>query len=297
MIPPLVLAAAAAVGVAAALLIWAFLGARDPERRPVLDNLAAGLDVSHAAGAAAVQPPPPIVRRLTTPGTMARLDRLLALAGRPPAWPVDKLAAGKIVLAGVLGTLGLLFVLPDPGPPRTVLAVVVVVAAYFTPELLLHSRGQERQQKIDVALADTLDQMTIAVEAGLGFESAMARAAENGKGPLAEEFVRTLQDIRMGQSRRGAYLDLAARTDAPNLRRFLRAVIQADEYGVAIADVLRTQAGEMRLKRRQRAEEKAMQLPVKVIFPLLLCIMPTLFIVLLGPAVMGMIDAFSGGIG
>lgn len=294
MVPPLVLVAAAAVGIAVPLLIWAIVGGRDTARRPVLHNLTVGLDLPHlgavTAGPAA---PTPIVRRLTTPGTMARLDRLLSMAGRPPEWPVEKLAAGKLVFAGVMGSLGLLFALGDPSPVRIGLVAVIVLVAYFTPELLLHSRGQERQQAIDLALADTLDQMTIAVEAGLGFESAMARSARNGKGPLAEELIRTLQDIQVGQSRRAAYLDLAARTNAPNLRRFLRAVIQADEYGVSIADVLRTQAGEMRLKRRQRAEEKAMQLPVKVIFPLLLCIMPTLFIVLLGPAVMGIVEVFS----
>lgn len=295
MIAPSVLVAALSVGVAVPLLLWALVGGRDPARRTVLDNLTAGLDLSDtnsSVGTAAG--PPSLVRAMTPPGTLARLDRLLSTAGRPPEWPVNKLAAAKLLLLGVMGSLGLLFALPDPSAVRILLAVVISVTAYFTPELLLHSRGQERQQAIDLALADTLDQMTIAVEAGLGFEAAMSRAAKNGKGPLAEEFVRTLQDIQMGQSRRGAYLDLAARTNAPNLRRFLRAVIQADEYGVAIADVLRTQAGEMRLKRRQRAEEKAMQLPVKVIFPLLLCIMPTLFIVLLGPAVMGIVEAFSG---
>ena len=152
---------------------------------------------------------------------------------------------------------------------------------------------QERQQAIQLELPDTLDQMTIAVEAGLGFESAMARAGANGTGPLAEELVRTLQDIAVGQPRREAYLALADRTGVQDLRRFIRAVVQADQYGVSIADVLRTQAQEMRLKRRQRAEEKAMQIPVKVIFPLILCILPTLFIVLLGPAVMDMIAAFS----
>jgi tight adherence protein C len=135
--------------------------------------------------------------------------------------------------------------------------------------------------------------MTIAVEAGLGFESAMSRAAKNGKGALAEELTRTLQDIAVGQPRREAYLALADRTGVPDLRRFVRAVVQADAYGISIADVLRTQAGEMRLKRRQRAEQKAMQIPVKVIFPLILCILPTLFIVLLAPAVMRIVEAFS----
>jgi tight adherence protein C len=176
----------------------------------------------------------------------------------------------------------------------TVLLILLsTVVAYFVPELLLYSRGQERQAAIGLELADTLDQMTIAVEAGLGFESAMARAGKNGKGPLAEELVRTLQDIAVGQPRREAYLSLADRTGVPDLRRFVRAVVQADAYGISIADVLRTQAVEMRLKRRQRAEQKAMQIPVKVIFPLILCILPTLFIVLLAPAVMRIVEAFS----
>ena len=191
------------------------------------------------------------------------------------------------------GTLGLLFVSGRASALTVGVAVVVTVVAYFLPELLLYSRGQERQEAIQLELPDTLDQMTIAVEAGLGFEAAMARAGSNGTGPLAEELVRTLQDIAVGQPRREAYLALADRTGVQDLRRFIRAVVQADQYGVSIADVLRTQAQEMRLKRRQRAEEKAMQIPVKVIFPLILCILPTLFIVLLGPAVMDMVAAFS----
>ena len=132
--------------------------------------------------------------------------------------------------------------------------------------------------------------MTIAVEAGLGLRGGDGARRPNGKGPLAEELVRTLQDIAVGQPRRDAYLALAERTGVKDLRRFLRAVVQADAYGVAIADVLRTQAQEMRLKRRQRAEEKAMKIPVKVIFPLMLCILPALFIVLLGPAVMDIVE-------
>jgi tight adherence protein C len=207
---------------------------------------------------------------------------------------VPKLVAAKLVLITVAGGLGLLVISAKGTPLNVALVVAVAVVAYFLPELLLYSRGQERQEAIGLELADTLDQMTIAVEAGLGFEQAMSRAGKNGKGPLAEELVRTLQDIAVGQPRREAYLALAERTGAPDLRRFISAVVQADAYGVSIADVLRTQAHEMRLKRRQRAEQKAMQIPVKVIFPLILCILPTLFIVLLGPAAMDMMKAFGG---
>jgi tight adherence protein C len=189
--------------------------------------------------------------------------------------------------------LGLLYYLSTPGVLAFILLVAIVPIAYVVPDLLLYSRGQERHQAIQLDLADTLDQMTIAVEAGLGFESAIARAGRNGKGPLAEELVRTLQDISLGQPRRDAYLALAERTDVQDLGRFIRAVLQADAYGVSIADVLRVQSQEMRLKRRQRAEEKAMKIPVKVIFPLILFILPTLFIVLLGPAAMDIVAALS----
>jgi tight adherence protein C len=134
--------------------------------------------------------------------------------------------------------------------------------------------------------------MMIAVEAGLGFEAAMSRAGANGKGPLAEELVRTLQDMRVGLSRRDAYLALSERTNVPDLRAFVRAVVQADAYGISISAVLRTQAKEMRLKRRQRAEEKALQIPVKVLFPLMLCILPTLFIAVLGPTVINVMTSF-----
>ena len=144
-----------------------------------------------------------------------------------------------------------------------------------------------------IALPDTLDQMTIAVEAGLGFDSAMAKAARGGEGPLTEELIRVLQDMSIGRTRRESFLALESRTNSEDLRRFVRAIIQADAYGVAIGDVLRVQAGEMRVKRRQRAEEQAMKIPVKIVFPLVFCILPVLFIVIMTPAVIGMIRTFS----
>ncbi len=174
------------------------------------------------------------------------------------------------------------------------LCAVVALIVYWLPELLLISRGQERDQKIVLELADTLDQMTISVEAGLAFDAAMARAAANGKGVLAEELTRTLQDLRMGQSRRQAFGDLAVRTQAEDLKQFIRAVMQADANGISVGDVLRTQADEMRLKRRQRAEMKAQQVPVKVLMPLMLCILPALFIVVMGPAAINAYAAFTG---
>ncbi len=293
-----VLGAAVAVALAVPLLGWSLVARPGTAVGQARDNLLRGMDPvgpgGPAAGRAGTGQLARLVGGLTPRGTVARLNRLAGTAGRPAAWPVPRLVAAKLVLALIAGTLGLLVVTSRPGPVSILLAAAVCLVAYFVPDLLLYSRGQERQEAIALELADTLDQMTIAVEAGLGFEQAMARAGSNGTGPLAEELVRTLQDIAVGQPRRDAYLALAERTGVQDLRRFIRAVVQADQYGVSIADVLRTQAQEMRLKRRQRAEEKAMQIPVKVIFPLILCILPVLFIVLLGPAVMDMMATFGG---
>jgi tight adherence protein C len=295
-LPAAVLAAALAVALAVPVLGWSLFARPGAATVQARDNLIRGLTPAGPAVSAQRSVPGRFDRLtgwLTPHGTVVRLNRLAGAAGRPAAWPVPKLVAAKLVLGLIAGSLGLLVVGGGPSTLTVGMAIVVTAVAYFLPELLLHSRGQERQKAIQLELPDTLDQMTIAVEAGLGFESAMARAGANGKGPLAEELVRTLQDIAVGQPRREAYLGLADRTGVQDLRRFIRAVVQADQYGVSIADVLRTQAQEMRLKRRQRAEEKAMQIPVKVIFPLILCILPTLFIVLLGPAVMDIVATFS----
>lgn len=226
-------------------------------------------------------------------GYLAMLDRRIALAGRPPAWSIGRILLAKPILAAGGALLAFWWISADPVPLRFLLGACLVVLCFFVPDLLIISRGQERQEKMQNALADTLDQMTIAVEAGLGFEAAMAQSATTGTGPLADEFIRTLQDMSIGRSRKDAYEAFGERTSSVDLRRFTRSVVQADTYGIAIAAVLRVQSAEMRLRRRQRAEEKAMKIPVKVLFPLVFCILPVLFIVLLTPAVLSMFRAFS----
>jgi tight adherence protein C len=276
------------------LMAWVLFARPDAAVVSTRANLLRGFDTAPAARTgSSFAHGAGMVGLLTPRGTAQRLQKLLARAGHPVDWPLSRVVAAKVVLSAIASGLGLLHYLSTPGVLAFILVVAIVPIAYFVPDLLLYSRGQERQQAIQLELADTLDQMTIAVEAGLGFESAIARAGRNGKGPLAEELVRTLQDISLGQPRRDAYLALAERTDVQDLGRFIRAVLQADAYGVSIADVLRVQSQEMRLKRRQRAEEKAMKIPVKVIFPLILFILPTLFIVLLGPAAMDIVAALS----
>lgn len=232
-------------------------------------------------------------RRVTPKGYTAWLDKQLAGAGRPKDWPLGRVIMVKPLLALVGAVMGILLVAGSPTAINVVLMSAMTALAYFVPDILIRNRAQKRREAIRLELPDTLDQMLISVQAGLGFETAMARAGQNGSGPLAEELIRTLQDIQVGRSRKEAYLAMAQRVDIPDLRSFIRAVVQADAYGIAIANVLNSQAKDMRVKRRQRAEEHAMKMPVKMLFPLIFFILPTLFIVVLGPAVLSIIDVFS----
>lgn len=294
-----VILAAAAVAASIPLLWWSVAGTRTGTRSvdrsvlmggggggtvdlrtAVLQRSATERTVKPLAGALAR-----LARRLTPVGWIESLDRRITLAGRPAAWPMERVLIAKVVLG--LAAFGVGFLAFSGNRTLTWLLVWAGMTAlgYFAPDLLLYSRGKERQETITKALPDTLDQMSISVEAGLGFESAMARAGKSGAGPLAAELVRTMQEIQIGVPRTKALRNLADRTESPDLRHFVLAVVQAESYGIPVADVLRTQAAEQRVKRRQRAEEHAMKIPVKIIFPLILCILPTLFIVILGPAV------------
>jgi tight adherence protein C len=223
-------------------------------------------------------------RRVTPRGVLNDLERRIYLAGISDSWPPERVLASKIVLGAVVGCLALIKFLSGPSAGTFLLVVAGALFGFLIPDVLLSRRARERQELIQRALPDVLDQVTICVEAGLGFEAALNRAAHSGTGPLADEFSRALQDIRLGMPRRVALDKLLERTDVSDLRHFVVAIGQAERHGVAIADVLRIQSQELRLKRRQRAEENAMKLPVKLLFPLMFCIMPALFVVLIGPA-------------
>ncbi|HWH97026.1 MAG TPA: type II secretion system F family protein [Pseudolysinimonas sp.] len=226
-------------------------------------------------------------------GYVAWIERQIVYAGRAGEWTAARFLAIKIATSIAPIVIGILLIVAEPSPFRIAVGGCGIFLALIAPEVFLNARADDRQKEIQRALPDTLDQMTIAVEAGLGFDAAMLKAVAHGRGALAEELVRTLQDVSIGRSRRDAYRALERRTNAEDLRRFVRAVVQADQYGISIADVLRVQSGEMRVKRRQRAEEQAVKVPVKIVFPLVFCILPVLFIVLLTPAVLGIIRAFS----
>jgi tight adherence protein C len=301
---PVILAAVAVVA-SVPVLWWAVASGRSTGTvdRSVLMGTAGPVDLrtltlDQSAGDRTVKPMAyaflGLARRLTPVAWVESLDRRLMLAGRPVAWPLERVLVAKLVLGVVSFLLGMMLFAAELSLMRLLLWAGMTALGYFAPDLLLHSQAEKRRNEVGRALPDTLDQMTIAVEAGLGFEAAMARAGRTGIGPLASELVRTLQEVQIGVPRSKAMRNLADRTDQDDLRHFVLAVIQAETYGIPIANVLRTQADEQRLKRRQRAEEKAMKIPVKIIFPLILCILPTLFIVVLGPAVIQMARMFSG---
>ncbi len=160
------------------------------------------------------------------------------------------------------------------------------------PNLYLYQRSYERSQQIQRDLADATDLMTISVESGLGFDAAVQQVARNTDGPLAEEFSRMLREMQIGQGRSEALRGLGDRTDVTDLKSFVGAMVQADMLGIPVAQVLRVQSKEMRVKRRQLAETKAQQVPVKITVPLIFCILPCLFMAVMGPAVITVLDSF-----
>jgi len=234
------------------------------------------------------------VRWIASPASRSRLERNLALAGLSVQWPAVRVLRIKLVATAVALFAAIVFIVPAPGILRLLIGVLVVAGVYLLPDVAIASRAKERQDVIRTELADALDEITISIEAGLSLETAVSRAGEFGKGPLAQELTRTVQDMRVGFSRKEAYLALADRTSVTDLRRFARAIMQADQYGVSVGNVVRGQAKELRAKRRQRAEEKAMKVPVQVLFPLMFCILPVLFVVVLGPAVINLLGVIGG---
>ena len=226
------------------------------------------------------------VQRFTSPKKVNRLEKKLALAGNPAALRTTDFlglkavsalafAAGAFVLFGLL--MGNFFF-------GIIATLGLGGLGFFVPEYWLSRRVKARQKAIVLAIPDTLDLLTISVKAGLGFDAALGKVVEKTKGPLADEFRRALAEIRVGKSRRDALRDLVSRTEVPPLTNFVSAIIQAEQLGVSISKVLTVQSEQLRIERRQRAEEMAAKAPIKMLFPLVGCIFPSLFIVILGPA-------------
>jgi tight adherence protein C len=202
-----------------------------------------------------------------------------------------------MVLVSTGGSLGLAFLIVFvSGGSLGKLAIVILGATcligFYLPFYLINSRARQRQKSIIKTLPDSFDLITTCVEAGLGLDAALARVAEKVEGPFAQELQRAIRDVALGKSRRDALKELGERTGVQDLIIFTNAVIQAESMGSSIGQVLRVQADQLRVKRRQRAEEAAYKAPVKMLFPLVLCIFPTLFIVILGPAIITIMNGF-----
>jgi tight adherence protein C len=238
-----------------------------------------------------------IGRRLTPNDYAERLQRKLDVAGNPPGWTVDRIVSLKVVGIGVGVVAASLFAaLLDWSLLRGfIVAIVGGVVGYYAPNLYLYQRGHDRTEKMQRELPDALDLLTISVEAGLGFDAALSHVARNTKGPLAQELARVLQEMQIGLGRSAALRALGERNALPDLRSFTSAMVQADAFGIPVGQVLRVQSNEIRLKRRQRAEEQAQKVPVKIMIPLVLFILPCLFIAVIGPAVISLMTSFGSG--
>lgn len=217
---------------------------------------------------------------------LSRLHRDLELAGSPAGWDAERLLGCKLLAAATLPVfvVAVTRLLGAPVVRSTVLAALLGGAGFYVPDIAFTSRIRARQEEIRLGLPDALDLLSLTVEAGLAFDGALDRVGRQTGGALGEELQRVVREMQLGRSRADALRGLADRTTVEEVRSFVLAMVQADAFGIAVGKVLEVQAREMRLKRRQRAEERAQKVPVKIVFPLLFCIFPSLFVVLLGPS-------------
>lgn len=235
-------------------------------------------------------------RRLTGADKADRIRRRLDFAGNPRGWTIDRVLSMKVICAVALPVLVVAYGALLGGSITVLLVIAVASAAlgFVAPDLYLYNKAAHRADQIRRGLADAVDLLTISVEAGLGFDAALQQVARNTTGPVAEEFSRVLREMQLGMSRSEALKAMGTRSNVEDLNTFVGSMVQADAFGIPIAQVLRVQSSEIRVKRRQYAEEKAQQVPVKIMIPLILFILPCLFIVVMGPAVLNAIDAFNG---
>jgi tight adherence protein C len=242
--------------------------------------------------------------RLSSASSTETAERRLALAGNPgdlrlTDWMGVKMLVGiglgatLFVLLGVVAGGGIAKVNDLPRP--ILFGVIGFFMGYLLPEFWLGRKIKARQKVILKMIPDTLDLLTISVRAGLGFDAALAKVVEKLPGPLTDEFRRALAEVRVGKARREALRDMIPRTNVQPLSNFIGAIIQAETLGVSISKVLQVQSEQLRIERRQRAEELAAKAPIKMLLPLVGCIFPALFVVILGPAIIQIVKTFSGG--
>jgi tight adherence protein C len=238
--------------------------------------------------------------RITSQSFAATTEKRLALAGNPGDMRVSDWLGIKVVSAVVFGLIGAFVIgglLMGGGIWIVLVGAVGLVFGWIIPEFWLGGRVRKRQKAILLMIPDSLDLLTISVRAGLGFDAALGKVVEKLKGPLTDEFRRALAEVRVGKARRDALRDIVPRTDVPALTNFIGAIIQAEQLGVSISKVLQVQSEQLRIERRQRAEEQAAKAPIKMLFPLVGCIFPSLFIVILGPAIILIVKNLGGAAG
>ena len=236
-----------------------------------------------------------IARRFSGSDAPERIRKRLDVAGNPASWTVERVQAGKVIGAIVLFLTSVAFtaVLGTSLTVRIVVVAGATAVGWLGPNLYLYQKVYDRSKRMQRDLPDAIDLMTISVESGLAFDAAVQQVARNTEGPLADEFSRVLREMQIGQGRADALRGLAERTEVDDVKSFVTAMVQADSFGIPIANVLRIQSSEIRMKRRQRAEEQAQKVPVKITVPLIFCILPCLFIAVMGPAVLSIMDSFS----
>jgi tight adherence protein C len=225
-------------------------------------------------------------------GTSDRLARMLDVAGNPPDWPVERVLGAKGVSMILFAVIG--FLIGGISLTGVIVAAIAGAIGLFLPDLLVYNAGLKRQDQLRTGLADALDMLTVCMEAGQSFDGALLQVARSVEGPIAGEFARVLSEIQIGRTRGQAFQGMGERTTPPEVKTFVSAIVQADRLGLPVANVLREQAREMRLVRRQRAEEKAQKVPVKILFPMLFCIFPALLVVVIGPGIIRIVGMFAG---
>jgi tight adherence protein C len=237
-------------------------------------------------------------KRFTPQGYLDTIRTKLTSAGKADQESFDRFLAIRVitVVAAPIAAYFAYSYAPVDGIARWMLTGLVLAGFTLGPDAILNRQVEERQYEVRRKLPDVMDLLVISVEAGLGFEQALDRTVAAVPGPLTEEFSRMLGEVRAGASRADALRALDTRTNVPEIRSFVLAILQADTFGVSIGRVLRAQADEMRIKRRQLAQERAQKAPVKMLIPMVFCIFPSLFVIVLGPAALNIIDTFSNNV-
>lgn len=294
--------AGAAVSAVLAVLLAATAVVLPPTRRERMLRILAAFDAGRITDHRPRRPSlatvlrPPTVRllqrvgdTLAAGGTSRRLARGLDYAGNPPAWPLDRVIRARVMSAAVIGLLGCVSGFGRSPAAGVLGGVAGALAGLYVPDLLVSNAGEKRQAALARSLPDVLDALVISVEAGLGLDAALTQVARMLRGPMPDEVRRMLQEMQLGVGRTEALRAMAARTTARDLKRLVTALVQAGELGVSVAAILREHAADQRMRRRQRAEEQAQKVTVKLLFPVLFCLFPVIFIVVLGPALINLV--------